>query len=306
MTVAEQGQITRAAAKLHIAQPALSQTIAKLEAAVGVRLLERHPRGVSLTPAGEAFLEKARIAVRAAEEAASVVGPWARAEGTLLLGFTPCFNPVARPLMAHFAQAHPDVQLQASTLSPGRSLLDLRAGVIDAELLLPPDGREPDLIVQELFHARHFVLVGEGHHLAGERSLVFDQIADETFPGLHASVPRQWAAAAWLTDRRGQDPAVTAETPLTLDEVWALVRTGRAISVLPEFMVPPTIGNGVRAMPLTDVEPVVIALAWRANDDRLALTALAQSALSSVLQPASESAARGESGDFRAELTVRA
>ena len=57
VVVAEEGQITRAAIKLNIAQPALSQSISNLEAQVGFKLFERHARGISLTPAGEAFLE---------------------------------------------------------------------------------------------------------------------------------------------------------------------------------------------------------------------------------------------------------
>ncbi len=67
VTVVEEGQITRAATRLHVAQPALSQAIAKLEDSVGVRLLERHARGVTPTPAGAAFLEKARAALTATE-----------------------------------------------------------------------------------------------------------------------------------------------------------------------------------------------------------------------------------------------
>src|ERR1700675_4291651 len=66
VTVSEEGQITRAAKRLHLAQPALSQAIAQLESELGVELLMRHPRGVTLTDAGEAFLVKAR-AVLAAE-----------------------------------------------------------------------------------------------------------------------------------------------------------------------------------------------------------------------------------------------
>ncbi len=63
VTVAEEGQITRAAKKLYIAQPALSQAIAQLESELGLQLLERHARGVRLTAAGAAFLEKARAVV---------------------------------------------------------------------------------------------------------------------------------------------------------------------------------------------------------------------------------------------------
>ena len=67
--VAEEGQITRAASRLHVAQPALSQAIAQLEARLGVALFVRHARGMTLTPAGEAYLEAARTAVTAVADA---------------------------------------------------------------------------------------------------------------------------------------------------------------------------------------------------------------------------------------------
>jgi DNA-binding transcriptional LysR family regulator len=70
VVVAEEEQITRAAAKLHIAQPALSHAIAQLESELGVELFERHPRGMTLTTAGEVFLPKARAVVARAQEAA--------------------------------------------------------------------------------------------------------------------------------------------------------------------------------------------------------------------------------------------
>ena len=116
VTVAEEGQITRAAARLHIAQPALSQAISRLENAVGVKLLARESRGVSLTPAGAAFFEKARRAVTAAQEAETVVGPYLRAEGTLVVGFTAAFHPAARPILRRFVVEHP-----ASTPRSGTS-----------------------------------------------------------------------------------------------------------------------------------------------------------------------------------------
>src|SRR4051794_41978467 len=71
VTVAEEGSITRAAEQLWIAQPGLSTQIRRLEAELGVQLLNRHTRGVELTPAGEVFLERARATLAAAEVAIS-------------------------------------------------------------------------------------------------------------------------------------------------------------------------------------------------------------------------------------------
>ena len=266
--VVEQGQITRAAAKLHIAQPALSQMMAKLEKAVGVRLLERHPRGVDLTPAGALFYEKASLAVRSAQEAEAVVGPFARAESSVVFGFTASFHPFARPIMRRFVERRPDVQLHMLQLDPTRRMLDLLSGTVDAELLLAPAKTEAGLVIEVLSSEPRYVLLPEGHPLASESSLEFEQIAGETFPGRDPGVTEQWARDAWLSDRRGHDPKVTAETPLTLDEVWALVHAGKAVSVLPRFMVTTAQGNGVRAIPLVDVEPVEVGIARREEDRR--------------------------------------
>ena len=88
VTVADEGQITRAARKLNLAQPALSQAIAQLEADLGFKLLERHARGVTLTRAGEAFLVNARAAVSAWSDAAATAQSIARVRhGTIEFGF---------------------------------------------------------------------------------------------------------------------------------------------------------------------------------------------------------------------------
>ncbi len=274
VTVAEERQITRAAAKLNLAQPALSHTISRLENAVGVKLLERESRGVSLTPAGIAFLEKARRAVTAAQEAETVVGPFLRAEGELILGVTPGFHPAARPLLRRFIVEHPGVQARVQELVTARRLLELRAGVIDAELLLAPESDEPGLVMEAVVHSPRHVLMASSHPLAGMAELRFEQIAHETFPGLHASLNVRWAKECWLTELRRGDPRLTEEKPLTLDELWALIRTGKAVDVLPDFMVAPMVGNGVCAVPLVGVAPFEFALARRANDTRAVLAAL--------------------------------
>ncbi len=116
--VAEEGQITRAAERLHIAQPALSQAIAHLECDLGFQLLERHPRGVTLTPAGEVFLEKARAVLAANEDAVLTAESLARTEdGTIVFGYLGLPPPASDPgLIEAFAKAHPDVQLAPQEL----------------------------------------------------------------------------------------------------------------------------------------------------------------------------------------------
>ena len=111
--VAEEGQVTRAAERLHIAQPALSQAIAHLECDLGFQLLERHPRGVTLTPAGEVFLEKARVALRATEDAVLTAESLARTEqGTIAFGYLGLPPASSDPdLIEAFTEAHPDIQL---------------------------------------------------------------------------------------------------------------------------------------------------------------------------------------------------
>jgi DNA-binding transcriptional LysR family regulator len=281
VVVVEEGQITRAAQRLHLAQPALSQSIAKLESQLGVRLLERRPRGIEPTAAGAAFYEKAQLALAAVEEAHDALRPWARSEQRVSLGFLAVLGHVARPWLRRFISAHPDVDLQTRHLTPVERLIELKRGRVDAELLFPPP-RDREFAHKVIVRSPRYVLVHDEHRLAAEESLEYDQIAEETILGRHPSVPEDWAEEAWLMNYRGSSPKVTKETPTTADEVWTLVSAGKAISILPEFMVDPAQGNGVRAIPLTDVEPAEIALVRRRDDPRAIVSALFDAALASA------------------------
>ncbi|HXB17113.1 MAG TPA: LysR family transcriptional regulator [Solirubrobacteraceae bacterium] len=277
VVVVEEGQITRAAQRLQLAQPALSQAIARLETQLGVRLLERLPRGIEPTPAGAAFYEKAQVALQAVEEAQDALHPWARSESTLRLGFLPALGPVARPWLRRFIAAEPGVELETRHLTPQDRLVELRRGRIDVELMFPPP-RADDLAHEVVLRSPRYVLMHEGHPLADAGSLQYAQIANERVPGRHPSVPKDWAQEAWLMNYRGSTPDTTREQPTSADEVWALVSAGKAISVLPEFMVKGAAGHGVRAVLLADVEPVEVALARRCDDDRRPVLALFEAA----------------------------
>src|SRR4051812_39179302 len=113
VAIAEERSITRAAERLWIAQPGLSTQLRRLEAEVGTQLLNRHPRGVELTPAGDVFLERARATLVAAE-AARLTGTDLEAGlvGTVRLGIAAeAPAALAPPLLAAFGRARPNVEV---------------------------------------------------------------------------------------------------------------------------------------------------------------------------------------------------
>jgi DNA-binding transcriptional LysR family regulator len=167
VAIAEERSITRAAERLWIAQPGLSTQVRRLETEVGIQLLNRHPRGVELTPAGEVFLERAR-ATLAAAEAACATGADLEAGlvGTIRLGIS-AEAPAAlsTPLLAAFGQDRPNVEVTVFESYSGSLMRGLRHGRLDAviapaafgsaELRSLPVGAEPWVM-----------LVGPGHRLA--------------------------------------------------------------------------------------------------------------------------------------------
>jgi DNA-binding transcriptional LysR family regulator len=274
VAVVEEGQMTRAAQRLHLAQPALSQAISQLESQVGVKLLDRHPRGVALTRAGEAFCEKARQALRAAEEVDTAANAWSRAEaGELSVGFLPTTLVVAGALLDDFRRRRADIHLTTRELNFATQLSELRAGRLDAEIVSPlPDAS--DLNTERIFASARVVLMSPQHRLASRGALTFADIAEETQPGRHPEVPQEWADYNWLTAERGRRPPVTDETPLTPEECIPLLARGNVITISPEFVGRTLLVHGVIAVPLTDVAPFTVGIACRKGDDRHTVTAL--------------------------------
>jgi DNA-binding transcriptional LysR family regulator len=265
VTVAEEGQVTRAAEKLHIAQPALSQAIAHLECDLGFQLLERHPRGVTLTPAGEVFLEKARAVLAANEDAVVTAASLARTEdGTIVfgyLGLTPaCSDP---GLVEAFTEAHPDIQLAPQEL-PYPSLPTaswLRE--VDAAICSRP-AADPNVVFQALRAEPLIVLAPKGHPLAQRRELTVEDVLDETFIGFHRSIDPAWAGLWSLDDYRdGQAPHIVGEAA-NAQQRFEMLAAGRGIAITPAYIAAIVkVLPGVVAIPLTDADPVIITLLAR-------------------------------------------
>ncbi len=263
VTVAQEGQITSAARRLALAQPALSQAMARLEAQVGVKLLERHPRGVALTRAGEAFLGKAQATLDAMGETQAAARSWARQqEGRLHAGFMSLTPPMmAGDLFPRFMAEHPSTtiewrQLGYPTLTPRTWLGDSDAALI----WFAPSG--PGLASQPIRTSPLVVAMNGTHRLADRSELRVEDVIDEPFPGIVDWVDPDWIGYWGLDAYRGAPAPRTDDGAVTPEEVASIVASGRAITTVPEIVAVPFAHLGIRAIPLVDAAPAVLTLVW--------------------------------------------
>jgi DNA-binding transcriptional LysR family regulator len=295
VAVAEEGQMTAAAQKLHLAQPVLSQAIARLEMQLGVELLRRNPRGVTLTPAGEVLLPKARAEIEATDDAVLAARSLARAgRGVLRFGFlgTPPVDK-APELFARFHASNAGFEIAFHELGfPSRSTAAWLADV-DIALCFSPTPH-PDVEICALRAEPRLVLASQEHRLAGREEVAVADVLDETYLGFHPSVDPTWAGFWRLDDHRGKPPErVTPDEPSSAWELVALVPAGRGIATIARSsatLVPEVI-PGLAVIPLSDANPAVLALAYRkdtCNPLVNAFVALAQS--TELKSPRSQSA----------------
>jgi DNA-binding transcriptional LysR family regulator len=262
VTVAHEGQMTRAAQRLQLAQPALSQAIARLETQVGVKLLERHARGVTLTPAGAAFLEKAQATLTAIEDASATARAWAVQEGgRLRAGFVSMTPPMlAGDLFPRFTAAYPEVTIEWRELGYPRQ--DARTWLGEADVALiwfaPPI---PGLASQAIRTSPMVAVTADTHPLASRTELRVQDLFDETFPGVVGCDPG-WLGNWGLDVYRGAPARRTDDGAKTPEEVAWIVSSGRAITTVPEIVAVPYAHLGIRAIPLIDARPAVLELVW--------------------------------------------
>jgi DNA-binding transcriptional LysR family regulator len=172
VAIAEERSFTRAAERLWIAQPGLSTQIRRLETELGVRLFDRHTRGVDLTSAGELFLERARAALSAAEFAGATGRDLeAGVIGSIRLGLsTEARWRGTSTLLERFTREHGSVELTVLEGYGGTLWRDLRDGRLDA-VVAPSNFASADLRRLDLGSEPWMVLVGKGHRLTGSGSL---------------------------------------------------------------------------------------------------------------------------------------
>lgn len=240
VAVAEHGHITRAAESLGIQQPPLSQQIKALETELGVQLLRRRPRGVELTDAGAAFLERAKAILGEVDRAFASTRRTARGEeGRVVVGFTSSapFHPFVPRVIRMFREASPHVSLVLEEGGSSGLVQGLHNEVIDAAFIRSPVADVVGLLVQPLLEERMLVALPTGHAFAhGSGPLRLTELANETFilykrpgaPGLYDSIITACRGA-------GFSPRVGQEAPRIVSTL-NLVAAGLGVSIVPESL----------------------------------------------------------------------
>jgi DNA-binding transcriptional LysR family regulator len=267
VAVAEEGQITRAASRLHLAQPALSQAMAQLEEHVGVQLLERHARGVRLTAPGAAFFAKAQQALAAMADADFHAESLTRAaQGALRIGFVGPAPMIKAPdLFAGLAVDNPDAELAFVELPfpSGPTASWLRE--VDVALCHLPRS-EAGACTQLLRAEPRVLIIPHKNPLAENTELAVEDVLDEVFIGYHPDVQSEWAGFHSLDDHRGGPPERTSgDAPRRPPDMLAALTSRRGITAVPacDAIVILKALRGVSVVRLRDARPFALGLSWR-------------------------------------------
>ncbi len=237
LAIAAEHNFTRAAEKLGIAQPPLSQQIRSLEDELGVQLFHRVPHGAELTAAGEAFLVEAQLAAAAAERAKLAASRAHRGEiGRLLLGFTTSamFNPVINSTVDAFHHAYPDVILaltEATTLQLYERLL---RGDLDAAFVRPGVNDPAGVQLHHLESEAMVIALPANHRLAARDRLPLTELAAEPFVLFpRVAAPSLYDEVVKVCRDCGFTPHIAQEATVTAS-IIVLVAAHLGVSVVPK------------------------------------------------------------------------
>ncbi|MEI2264665.1 LysR family transcriptional regulator [Erwinia sp. CGal63] len=235
IAVAEELHFGRAAQRLAISQPPLSQQIQQLERQIGARLLARTNRSVELTPAGVRFLGDARQILQsvatAADKAARLHGG---EEGVLRIGFTSSapFIPEVSDALYTFRQRYPQVHLRMQEINTRQQLAPLQAGQLDLGVMRNtplPETLAHRLLLREPLCA----VVYRAHRLAGRGAISLTELAAEPFVFFDPQVGTAlYSETLSLLDRYAIRPDIAQEVGEAMT-ILGLVATGLGISILP-------------------------------------------------------------------------
>ncbi len=235
--VAEEGRFTRAAARLHVAQPSVSSAVAALEQELGAPLFHRAPGAVVLTGAGEAFLPWARQVLADCESGAAAVRDLlGMGRGRLAIGATPSLTTnLLPPVLAAFHAEHPGLEITLHEAGSQVLLRLLEEGEMDvAVLILPVQNAWID--TAPLREEELVLAVWAGHPLAAQASIDVDDLATVPLVMFKDGYDLRQATISACRGA-GFAPRLVMQG-LEMDGALAMVRAGVAAAVVPESVIP--------------------------------------------------------------------
>jgi DNA-binding transcriptional LysR family regulator len=239
LVVAEELNFTRAAARLGMSQPPLSQQIRDLEAEIAVPLFDRRPQGVVLTTAGETFLKEARATIEQAERAKSLARQAGEgASGMLRLGVTSTatFNPAPPRMIRAFRALYPDV---AISMEEGRSIRlveRLLMDELDVVIVRPSVAIPQELRLRTFGSETLMVAMPADHRLAARQKVALLDLHQDPFIVLAKTICASFHDTALSTCRgAGFDPII-AQQAVRITSIIDLVAANLGVALVPESM----------------------------------------------------------------------
>ena len=236
LALADAGNFTRAAAKLGIGQPPLSQQIRDLETEIGVQLFHRVPHGAELTAAGAAFRTEAEAAIAAAERAKLAARRANRGEtGRLSLGFTAssAFNTVVSATIREFRSRFPEVQLSLTEMNTNALMDKLMRGEIDAAFIRPGLEDPDDVRLKRLPDEPMLVAIPAGHPLAGQTEVSLSGLANDPFILFPRTVGLSLYDDIMLACRAAGFELVVSQEAPQIPSVVNLIAANLGVSIVP-------------------------------------------------------------------------
>jgi LysR family hydrogen peroxide-inducible transcriptional activator len=268
ISLAEHGSFSRAAEACHVTQPTLSAAIKETESILGTLLVERGARGATLTPAGEAALERGKCVIAEAEElVAATQTAGEPLTGSFRLGIIPTIAPFLLPLvLPQIRTEYPQLDLFLREDLTGRLYDALKERRLDAALIALP--YDAPLISCEVIGADEFLFVAASDHILAERkTLVPNNLADEELLLLEdGHCLRDHALAACSAGRARTDFAATS-----LHTLVQMVKSGLGATLLPKMAVDAGLVDRMNLIVRPFAPPVIgreIGIAWRTGSSR--------------------------------------
>src|SRR3954463_6213558 len=277
VAVAEELHFRRAAERLHVAQPAVSEQVRKLEEELGVRLLNRTQRSVSLTPGGAVFLREARRVLEQAETARLAArNAHDRVTSSLRIGYVPASLPASVPrTLQRLATSMPQLETTLEHGSGAELIEAVRTERLDAAIV-PLPAPTAGLRITALGEQRALAALPVIHNNAVKSEICLEQVAPDRIVVLPREANRPFYDAVGPTCRdAGLSPTFVEMPDTNIERVLLAIASGSGMALLPESVAERYAAPGIRFLPLGgDAPSFATAVVTRRDTEHMPTVAL--------------------------------